>query len=375
MNAANRLLIQVVPQLKPAECGVSDHAILLAQELEAEFGIGSAFAVLNSTKSCDTPFPAVYCKPTQLVEVCASLCKGKPGAVLVHYSGYGYSADGAPSSLAEALGSVRGSERFRIGVYFHELSADGMPWTSAFWYKRCQRQVAGRIARECDLIATNLSRHADLLEREIPQDDAHLIHRLPVFSNVGESAEIAPMPARRQTMAVFGLRGTRQNSYKRLSALEGMLRSLGIEEILDIGSECNAPTKLTGIPVRRMGVLPAAELGNLLAQTSYGFVPHPSFCLAKSGIFAGLCAHGAVPVLAKSFPLEVDGLKDGIHLVSPQTAKAALAGGLDCCSNAAWSWYSAHKLSVHAATYSQSLVQRPPEAEAEICVPEKAAGK
>jgi len=374
MPAANRLLIQVVPQLRPAACGVSDHAISLAQELKAEFGIGTAFVVLNSNETCNSPFPTVYCKPAQLFEACASLSKGQPGAVLVHYSGYGYSADGAPLVLANALQRVRESRQFRIGVYFHEVSADGMPWTSAFWHKRRQREVAGRIARECDLIATNLSRHADLLEREVPQDDAHTIHRLPVFSNIGERAEIALMSARRPAMAVFGLSGTRQKSYKHLSVLGEMLRSLGIKEILDIGLECNAPTSLTGIPVRRMGVLPSAELGNLLAQTSYGFVPHPSFCLAKSGIFAGLCAHGTVPILPESFPREVDGLKDGIHLVSPQTAKTALAGGLDSCSTAAWNWYAAHRLRVHAATYSQSLIQPSSEAETEMCGAGKAAG-
>src|ERR1035438_8345700 len=99
----NRLLIQVVPQLRPAACGVSDHAISLAQELEARFGIDTAFVVLNSTEPCDSPFPREYCKPARLAEVCNSLSKGQAGAILVHYSGYGYSPDGAPFPLVEAL--------------------------------------------------------------------------------------------------------------------------------------------------------------------------------------------------------------------------------------------------------------------------------
>jgi hypothetical protein len=174
------------------------------------------------------------------------------------------------------------------------------------------------------------------------------------------------MRARRPAMAVFGLPGTRQKSYQRLSHLRNVLRDLGIEEILDIGSEFNAPSSICGIPVKRVGSLPAAELGSLLSQSIFGFVPHPSFTLAKSGIFAGLCAHGTIPVLAESFSGELDGLTDGVHLISPRTAKSALTAGLEHCSTAAWNWYSGHRLRVHAETYSRRLVQPQTETETEF---------
>jgi hypothetical protein len=372
MPAANRLLIQVVPQLKPAACGVTDHAISLAEELVSGFGIDTVFVVLNSSEPSDCRFPRVDCKPLELVDACISISNGQPGALLVHYSGYGYSADGAPASLAEALQQVRRNEQFRIGVYFHEVSATGMPWTSAFWHTHRQRQVARRVADECDLIATNLSRHADLLEHKSTRSADNPIHRLPVFSNVGESEEIVPLSARRPAMAVFGLPGTRQKSYKRLYGLKEMLNSLGIEEILDIGSECDAPSSLSGIPVRRVGVLSAEELGSLLSQSTYGFVPHSSFVLAKSGIFAGLCAHGTISVLADPFSQEEDGLKDGGHLISPRTAQAALDAGLENCSDAAWNWYLGHRVKVHAATYSRWLVQPAIGVETEVRMPARA---
>ena len=175
-------------------------------------------------------------------------------------------------------------------------------------------------------------------------------------------------------MVVFGLPGTRQKSYKRLSVLGEMLKALEIEEIMDIGSECNAPSKLHGIAVRRVGAMAARDLGNVIAQVKFGFVPHPSFCLAKSGIFAGLCAHGTIPILAESFPRETDGLRDGVHLISPRTTAAALAAGLDSYSEAAWDWYSGHRLNVHAATYARLLVHRATGTEAEECASARAAG-
>jgi hypothetical protein len=374
MPTPKRLLIQVVPQLKPARCGVSDHALLLAQELACGFGVETAFVVLNSADTSNSAFPKVYCEPSRLVEACVSLSKGQAGSVLLHYSGYGYSADGAPVAVAEALRRLRNSGQFRIGAYFHELSASGMPWTSAFWHTHLQRKVGRRIAGECDLIATNLDRHADWLERDDHHGIVGPVHRLPVFSNVGESVKLSPMRARRRIMAVFGLPGTRRNSYKRLLHLGKMLNELGVEEIMDIGPECNAPANLGAIPVRRLGVMAAKDIAGLLAQSMCGFVPHPSFCLAKSGIFAGLCAHGAVPVLADHFSEEVDELRDGVHLVSERTAKAALDAGLERCSAAAWNWYKGHRLRIHAETYSRLLVQTSVGLEAAICAAVRESG-
>jgi hypothetical protein len=369
MPPSNQLLIQVVAQLKPDRCGVSDHALLLARELESAFGIGSAFVVLNSAERCNSAYQEIYCAPTQLLEACISLSAGREAAILVHCSGYGYSTDGAPSALADALERVHEDGRFHTGVYFHELFATSMPWRSAFWHSGRQRQAILRIAKQCDLIATNLSHHSNWLERQAVGGTQNAIQRLPVFSNVGESLELPSLAARRRTMVVFGLPGTRKRAYRRLLPLGDMLDALGIEEILDIGPAFDVPTAICGIPTRCLGVVPSLEVSRLLSESMFGFVPHPPFCLAKSGIFAGFCALGTIPVLADSFSSEVDGLTDGVQLVSPRTAKAALAGGLERCAAAAWNWYSGHRLHIHALTYARLLLQRGKDVQLEMLAP------
>ena len=357
MPPTDRLLIQVVSQLKPERCGVSDHAILLARELEAAFGIRTAFVVLNSSEFCSSPFPQVHCAPTQLLEACGSLSEDHSSAILVHCSGYGYSADGAPFSLAEAIERVCAIARFRIGVYFHELFATGMPWRSAFWYTHRQQQVVRRLTQASDLVVTNSSHHLHWLEREAIQGGMTHLRLLPMLSNVGESPELPPRSNRRPAMVVFGLPASRQIAYRRLSALGNLLNGLDIEEIVDAGLEFGGPLTLGGIPVKRMGVLPAEDLAGILSKSIFGFAQHESFALAKSGVFAGFCAFGAIPVIPKAFTGEVDGLIDGVHLISPRTAKAALSIGLERYSFAAWKWYSGHRLHQHAATYAQLLFE------------------
>ncbi len=112
--AGNRQLIQVVPRLLPARCGVSDHAIALATEIGTICGIDCAFVVLNSDERCDLPYSITHCAPPQLLKACVALSGNQPAAILVHLSGYGYSADGAPSLLAEALEEVKVCGRFPI---------------------------------------------------------------------------------------------------------------------------------------------------------------------------------------------------------------------------------------------------------------------
>jgi hypothetical protein len=351
MTAANRMLIQVVPQLKPAQCGVSDHAIALAQELESTFGIESAFVVLNSDARCSVPYSVVYGAPEGLLAACLSLSRERRGAILVHLSGYGYSADGAPTRLAEALGKVKSNRRLPVAVYFHELFASGMPWTPVFWRSRSQRKAIRRIAEECDLCVTSIRRHADWLEPA--RRSAAPVELLPVFSTVGQAPRYTPFAARESAIAVFGLGETRQKSYKELFSLDGMLNKLGIREILDIGPSFAAPSEINGIPVRCVGSLESADVVKQLSRTKFGFLSYPPSCLAKSGVFAAYSAQGAVPVIATPFSGEEDGLRDGVHVLSPRTVEAAQTSGLEQCSEAAQLWYSGHSVRAHAATYAR----------------------
>jgi len=351
----SKQLIQVVPQLTPMRCGVTDHAIPLARELEAAFEIDTAFVVLNSREKCDLAYPIIHCAPQELLQACLSLSNGRPGSILVHLSGYGYSRDGAPTLLADALTKVRKDGRFRVAVYFHELFATGMPWRSAFWYSRRQRNAVRRIAEECDLRVTSTRCYADWLERKSDRERGYSVQVLPVFSTVGEARELLPIVQRQQTMAVFGLSATRRTAYKELKSARNLLRDLGIREIADLGPESEVPLEVHGVPVRRRGVLAPADLVRELAQATFGFLSYAPALAAKSGVFAAYCAHGTVPVITKAFNGEADGLRDGRELLSPGTVKTALASGLEHCSKAAWLWYCSHRLNAHAATYARWL--------------------
>jgi hypothetical protein len=357
MPRANPLLIQVVPQLKPGRCGVTDHVVALAEELNGSFGIQTAFVVLNSEERCCLAYPIIHCAPEQLLESCLAHSKGEPAAVLVHVSGYGYSADGAPTRLADALAGVKKDGRFTIAAFFHELFATGALWTAAFWHSRKQQKAVRRIAELCDMIVTNTGYYAKWLDAETKKQSGGPIQLLPVLSTVGESRNRISIADRDPAIAVFGLPATRRKAYRELSALPKVLNVLGIQEIRDFGLGVDVPAQVNGIPVARRGPLETSELSEELSHLRYGFLSFPAFVLGKSSIFAAYCAQGTIPVVAKGFDGEVDGLRDGEHLLSPKTVKAASASDLDRCSMRAWQWYAGHGVHAHAAAYARWLNQ------------------
>ncbi len=338
--------------MTPAQCGVSDAALLLAAELKAAFGIETAIVAVNSRERCELELAIEYCEPARLLDTCLVLTGGRPGNLLVHLSGYGYSPDGAPTLVADALERVKTDGRFRIAVFFHELYASGPPWTSAFWYARRQKRAYRRIAGVCDLAVTSTRVFADWLEGQT----ASPIQCMPVFSHVGEARNRPSFAERDRTMLVFGLAGTRRRVYRELAMPSDVLERLGVEEILDIGPACDAPRTVNGVRVRPMGVLAAAEIDRLLMRAAFGYLAYPPNCLAKSGVFAAYSAHGVVPMIAESFRGEFDGLREKEQVLSRATAKGMEPAALERCSLAVWRWYAGHSLRHHAAIYDRWLL-------------------
>lgn len=353
MPGASRQLIQVLPRLTPGRCGVSDQAALLAQGLKAQYGIGSAFVVLNSSEPSGLADPVVYAAPAQLLESCLKLTGGERGTILVHVSGYGYAQDGAPAALAAALKAVRESGRFEIAVYFHELYASGPPWKSSFWYSYRQRRALRGVALQAGLIVTNTGWHTEWLKTKLPGRSSVPVRLMPVFSPAGETDDPVPFAGRNAAMAVFGLGGSRMRAYQQLLTAKNLVGTLGIGEILDIGAECDHPVEVDGVRVRRIGMLTADDLQTVFAQTQFGFVSHEWRYMARSSVLAGYCAQGMIPVMNGPFPRDADGLRDGVNVVSPRTADAVGKAGWETCSRAAWNWYNGHRLGAHVDLYAQ----------------------
>lgn len=321
-------VLHVVPHLPPPYEGVGTYATALAGALGGE----SRFLVGDPEWSGSGGRAVAARTAAALLEGI-----GEAGTVLLHYAGYGYQRRGCPAWLVEGLSRWRG----RLATVFHEVWASGPPWSSSFWLLPAQRRLAARLARRSEALATTLEIYAGLLR---PWTDGKAVAVLPVFSTVGEPAEVPGFAARERRLVVFGGAGVRSRAWGRfLPELARAARALGVAEVLDVGPVLPVPAEVAGVPVRKLGVLSNGEVSGLLLGAAAGFLAYPPDFLPKSTIFAAYCAHGVLPVCAWD--------RHPSRRVPYWTGEGDPAASAD----AARGWYSDHSLARQAARFREML--------------------
>ena len=352
-------ILQIVPQLPPTISGVGDYAWLLAKQLRAAHGIRTRFIVCGYGSEGEAQreldgFPVYQLKEQSAGELLRALAaEGMPQTVLLHYVGYGYEKRGCPAWLVNVLRAWReASNSRRLVTMFHELYAFGPPWSSAFWTSPIQRRIAARIARLSSACATNMRRYANWLGSRAPQH-AGTIKVLPVFSNVGEPAQVPAYHERPARLAVFGTPGWRRDAYtKHRDSLERVCAQLGLTEIVDIGPDCGAVPNLR-VPCVQKGSLPADQFSREFLSCRAGFFSYPVPFLGKSGVFAAYAAHGLLPIThAANLEGSEDGLEPSQHFIVAAPSFAADDGTCSLVAGKAFNWYLAHGIALHAGAFA-----------------------
>ncbi|HEV8071809.1 MAG TPA: hypothetical protein VGP76_29105 [Planctomycetaceae bacterium] len=363
------LIIHLVPQLPPANCGVGDYATLVGHKLselrpethcgyvacghrEAEQPVRSP-GWRDATGRCD----AVHLWRA-IARVAEELTDGRTDCVslAVHYSGYGFAANGAPRWLAEALN--RRPPQFsaaRIVTVFHELYATGWPWRKAFWMSAQQRNVTIRLARLSDALVTNRDQSARWLE-EISSSPKGSVPSLPVPSNIGERCNSFPWELRAPHAVAFGGAQFKESflAGRRAKTTAALCRKLDIDKLFSIGPRttvAEATFRSSGIQVIQTGYLAAHEASAHFEAARIALVDYYPGYFAKSGILAAAMAHGTPPIFPRAVGA-TDGLRFGDQLWDIHSAIAEnrkeISARLSSISRSARAWYDGHSLERHA---------------------------
>lgn len=342
-------ICHLIPRIGGAGCGVGDYAELLTSRLEAECGFRAD--ILTVEIGPEAGKEGRY--EMQVERRSGALAEALEGQsrILLHYVGYGFQKRGCPMWLLRGLKIWKQQHPGAVLItMFHELYASGMPWQSSFWMSPLQRWICRDLARMSDWIVTNRTGSADLLTDMTGRED--VIH-LPVFSNVGEPDVRVPVENRRPWLVLFGGREWRTTAWVRdRQEIEAACRRWGIQEVLEIGAG-ETPIVELGVPVRRLGKLPAGEVSDWLCRSRLGFISYPSTYLEKSGIFAAYAAHGVVPVLPqRSMMPQALGVIGNQHYVCPVGGEIAVSF-LEERSRDVYAWYQGHHTSEHARTFAK----------------------
>jgi hypothetical protein len=266
------------------------------------------------------------------------------GTLHIQVSLYGYQKRGAPLHL---LRWARERKRLgsKVGFYFHELFAFAPPWRSSFWLSPLQRYIVRELAQLADFWMTFGHEAAQWLLRAGGQKP-HAI--LPVFSNMGEMSRLDTL--RTRSLVVCGSPGIRERTYRLAgTGLFEWAARVGLT-IHDVGSPLSrvVSDELTRNGVREHGRLARGDASRLLSEAVYGLLAYPVGFIAKSGVFAAYCAHGACPLLISKSHSSLEGVTRNTHYLSWQPDGIDPQLDASVVGHRAFEWYSRHTISAHA---------------------------
>lgn len=291
------MLVQIVPEYPPKIGGVSSYAAKLAWSFQ-DFGESlNTIVTHNHHPGGSTDIVSRLIFPTK-EELQKKLEELGPTLVLLHFSGYGYARWGLCHWLVESLSAWKHKNNDRkLITLFHEVYAIGPVWRASFWTSPPQRQIAKNLARLSTAAFVTSQGGYERLKPLYPELSLEI---LPVFSNVGEPEEVAPLHSREDIAVVFGSAGRRGHTYRILENQTGDLvagfNNLAIKEVIDIGPGDCAPKHLAGFPVRTLGILADETISDWLKRTRVGLSAYPLHMITKSTIWAAYFAHGLLAV-------------------------------------------------------------------------------
>jgi hypothetical protein len=351
-------IVQIVPALPPSISGVGDYALLLAKELSRSYGVISRLLVGNphwNGRQTVDEFHVEKVSSASSRALQAAIRENSAETIVLHYVGYGYSRRGCPFWLVEGLERQLAGKPHRLITIFHEISAFGAPWTSAFWLSKTQRTLAERLLHISDSCITTNGVYGRILE-SMNRKSVRVFLR-PVFSNVGEPENLDPLEKRSRRLAIFGSAVNRARIYKNhASAIRLICEEFDLNAICDIGEPvAETPLRVGLIPVSSCKETSAEHISRVLSGSIAGALDHDHALLSKSGVFAAYCSHKLTAInlrrSSRSPHKTADELQTGRHYWVP---------GLNCSNfqsiaDSGHEWYQSHSVCAHASLVTDLL--------------------
>jgi len=357
-------ILQILPRVPPATCGIGDYAWGIARRLRDKHEIESGFLSAGTSWTQpvgETEFP-VFRLPQLTAQALGDFMTARAGeydAVVLHMSPYGYQKRGVPIWLASGWQRIaRMPRRPRLITMFHELYASGSMRSSAFWLQPLQKWVLRAVAKASDGLRTNRQGYAGWLERELGLKEG-AVTVMPVFSNFGEPAELPSWENREPAMAVFawGIHsGESLDSVVGKAAAWG--RRFGIERLHLIGCKEPVDEAGLGLEVVRHGFMEASAVSALLSSCRMAYTAYSPEHFGKSTLMAAFAAHGLVVITQGQHTRLPDGLIDGVNVLNESTLMPPGTSDVthfEVLSAAFKRWYDHHSLNQNAESLRRQI--------------------
>lgn len=357
-------VLQILPRVPPAVCGIGDYAWGIARKLRDEHGIHSSFLAAGTTWTQpvgETEFPVFRLPELSAKALVEFVAARKDGfqAVVLHLSPYGYQKRAVPFWLASGWRQLsRLPGRPRLITMFHELYASGSMRSSAFWLQPLQKWVLRTVARASDGLRTNRQGYADWLQG-ISGLKTTQVEVMPVYSNFGEPEVLPSWNEREAAMALFcwGIHsGESLEAVVRKAAAH--CQRFGLRRLHLMGCKQEPEPDQAQVEYVRHGFLEAAALSRLLLSCRMAYTAYSPLHLGKSTLVAAFAAHGLVMITQGKSAALPDGLNDGLNVLNESSLEGHLMQAAEPMAGIGASlrrWYDQHSLDQNAQSYASQI--------------------
>lgn len=357
-------LLQILPRVPPAVCGVGDYAWRLARVLADDHDIHSSFLSAGTSwvqPSQPTPFPV-----SRLPALTSSAFQKEfqshpspPDAILLHLSPYGYQKRALPWWLASGWSHLsRSPKRPALITMFHELFASGPVTSSAFWLQPLQKRILRRLAAASDARRTNREDYARWLDTH-PGASPCLV--MPVFSNFGECHTPTPLKDRDPAMVMFAWANHSPLSLQQLiKNAAALAKNWGLTHLHVIGNSASAPASPSSVHLVRHGFLEEDAAARLLASCRVAYTAYSPDHFGKSTLMAAFAAHGLAVITRGLQPNLPDGLNEGREVLHEAGLIERPPPNLDQLQTLASNlhlWYQSHSLARTGESFATQIHQ------------------
>jgi hypothetical protein len=275
--------------------------------------------------------------------------------IFLQYVGYGYSPDGAPMWLPDALGQWQAEEPARqVIVMFHEMWAYGKPWQRAFWYSRSQKRCAHELLKIASHAAVSVKINADAVASLEPE------RRIAIIP-IGANFSVTPAAEKQwDRMLIFGREATRLATIRQH---RGLIKALDRDRIVKTIVLGGQKVELSADPARaflrklrlnsEMKVcynFPANAVPEEVTVSGLALMYTQSTHLLKSGSFQLAARLGQVAITRDEGPLD-EPFFSGTHFLSYRSEKVSklapvlqdrsrLAGIAAACQSASQQYFN-----------------------------------
>jgi hypothetical protein len=220
----------ITPRLPPAIDGVGDYTRQLWLQFakpgpappNSVFGTPWYFLGTEGAEATNTCCPEMACSEFECTKsgLLTALEKQPCSNIFLQYVGYGYSADGAPVWLPDALGRWQAEEPAR------QVAVNGKPWQCALWHSRARELI--KIASHA---AVSVKINADALASLEPEKRIAIIP-------IGANFSVSPAAEKQwDRVLIFGRGATRLSTIRQHQRLIKALDRQRLVETIVLGGQ------------------------------------------------------------------------------------------------------------------------------------------